>query len=65
MAEVHHVSKELPAFVALLVVAAFIGSLFGLFFSPEDGGSILVFVQNVSELQPDYTAFHLRRQYST
>jgi hypothetical protein len=36
--------------------------LLGLLFDPEDGGS--VFLQNVSELIPDYTVSHPRTQYS-
>jgi hypothetical protein len=39
------------------------GFLHGLLLDPKDGNS--AFVRNVSELLPDYTALHLRRQYSS
>jgi hypothetical protein len=40
----------------------FFGFLHGLLFDLEDGSS--TFVRNVSELLQEYTALHLRRQYS-
>jgi hypothetical protein len=50
MVEVLDVSKELPAFVPTV----FVGCLFGLLFSPEDG--ISIFLRNLSEFLPVYTA---------
>jgi hypothetical protein len=54
MLEAHQVSKEPPAFVAFLAPIVFIGCLFGLLFSPED--VLNIFLRNVSEFPPDYTA---------
>jgi hypothetical protein len=48
-----------------MMLCALLGFCFllGILFEPEDGGSM--FLQNVGELRPGYTASHPGRQYSS